>query len=253
MKSKKPLNRFFNVIPMISLCLNDGEKNLAKKVKKMLIAFVKIILQKLKTKEANENYRLIPEVYLSYIIMYFIFNPNLNVYFQRIGKKNFFNEIFAGFIRIVKKENNNNFDSDFVLKLLNCIKIQDLSDKKVIKKVFKFGIIFDIKYQIKEINYENVKNNLIENFIQLINSNFTNDFSYKITTPKIPTIFIKSNKENCNSSKINDTNFILDIGKISDFMKSTNKSKRKSKESKNDENFDEINNENKEEINTKIN
>ena len=258
MKSKKPLNKFFNIIPMITLCLNDNDKHLSKKVKNMLSAFVKIILQKLKTKDPNEAYRLIPEVYLSYIIMYFVFNPNLNVYYQRIGKKNYFTDIIANFIRIIKKVNNNNFDSDFVLKFLNCIKIQDLSDKKIIKKVFKFGIIFNIKYQIKDINYENVKNKLIDNIIQLINSNFTTDFSYKINTPKIPTIFLKSNKEKnsyniINNSKINDTsNFILDIGKISDFMKSTNKSKRKSKDSENEENNDEINNIIKEdEIDTK--
>ena len=44
----------------------------------------------------------------------------------------------------------------------------------------------------------------------------------------------------------------MDIGKISDFMKSTNKSKRKSKDSENDENNDEINSIKKEEeIDTK--
>ena len=44
----------------------------------------------------------------------------------------------------------------------------------------------------------------------------------------------------------------MDIGKISDFMKSTNKSKRKSKDSENEENNDEINNMIKEdEIDTK--
>ena len=39
---------------MITLCLNDNEKHLSKKVKNMLSAFIKIILQKLKTKEPNE-------------------------------------------------------------------------------------------------------------------------------------------------------------------------------------------------------
>ena len=73
------------------------------------------------------------------------------------------------------------------------MKKYDLSKHKIIKKIFSKNLIFDVEYELKDIDYENTKNKIIEFLIQLINSNYITDFSYGNLNPRLPSIFINNN------------------------------------------------------------
>lgn len=217
-KRNTSLTCFLNIIPMLTISFADEDKKLSNLAYAIVGSFIDILLNKLKSKEditSNSCYKYIPEVYLSYIIVYFVFNSNLNIFFQRDPKKSFFSEIINNFFKLIKKKNNNNIDSDFLLRLVNIIKNEDIKDKKVMKKIFSKGIFLKIEeYELEDIDYEKVKNGVCE-FVRGIISNYNCDFTYGNIKPKIPVIFTNNSE---NFPKLDEGNttktFILDTNKI---------------------------------------
>ena len=121
------------------------------------------------------------------------------------------------------KQNCSNIDSNFILRNLDVLKKTDLSKKKIIKKIFSNNLIFEVNYQLEDINYEDIKNKIIDFLITLINSNYISNFSYGNINPRIPLIFLNNEIYESKNKTIekNDNTFILDI----DILKSNNQSK----------------------------
>ena len=121
------------------------------------------------------------------------------------------------------KQNCSNIDSNFILRNLDVLKKTDLSKKKIIKKIFSNNLIFEVNYQLEDINYEDIKNKIIDFLIILINSNYISNFSYGNINPRIPLIFLNNEIYESKNKTIekNDNTFILDI----DILKSNNQSK----------------------------
>ena len=117
------------------------------------------------------------------------------------------------------------------------MKKYDLSKHKIIKKIFPSNLIFDVEYNLNDINYENTKNKIIDFLIQLINSNYITDFSYENLIPRLPSIFINNNiptskNKNYENEGNNSKSFILDINQINNNISNLkNKSDLKENES----------------------
>ena len=121
------------------------------------------------------------------------------------------------------KQNCSNIDSNFILRNLDVLKKTELSKKKIIKKIFSNNLIFEVNYQLEDINYEDIKNKIIDFLITLINSNYISNFSYGNINPRIPLIFLNNEIYESKNKTIekNDNTFIWDI----DILKSNNQSK----------------------------
>ena len=218
-EKKNSLDYFFNIIPMVTISFADPYKILAIKAKRIFTIFINKIYQRIKDRNLNDisSYKYIPEVYISNIIVYCVFNNNLNVYFKYNNKKSYFKTIFTEYFKIIKK---NNVDSDFILRNLDLMKKYDLSKHKIIKKIFTKNLIFDVEYELNDINYENTKNKIIDFLFQLIYSNYITDFSYGNLKPRLPSIFINKNDspiskiKNYENEVNNSKSFILEINQI---------------------------------------
>ena len=209
---------------MVTISFSDPYKLLSQKAKKIFSGFIKEISKRIKNRNLNDisSYKYIPEVYISNIISYCVFNNNLNAFFKFSNKKDFFKNIFNEFLKIIK-QNCSNIDSNFILRNLDVLKKTDLSKKKIIKKIFSNNLIFEVNYQLEDINYEDIKNKIIDFLITLINSNYISNFSYGNINPRIPLIFLNNEIYESKNKTIekNDNTFILDI----DILKSNNQSK----------------------------
>ena len=209
---------------MVTISFSDPYKLLSQKAKKIFSCFINEISKRIKNRNLNDisSYKYIPEVYISNIISYCVFNNNLNAFFKFSNKKDFFKNVFNEFLKIIK-QNCSNIDSNFILRNLDVLKKTDLSKKKIIKKIFSNNLIFEVNYQLEDINYEDIKNKIIDFLITLINSNYISNFSYGNINPRIPLIFLNNEIYESKNKTIekNDNTFILDI----DILKSNNQSK----------------------------
>ena len=209
---------------MVTISFSDPYKLLSQKAKKIFSCFINEISKRIKNRNLNDisSYKYIPEVYISNIISYCVFNNNLNAFFKFSNKKDFFKNIFNEYLKIIK-QNCSNVDSNFILRNLDVLKKTDLSKKKIIKKIFSNNLIFEVNYQLEDINYEDIKNKIIDFLITLINSNYISNFSYGNINPRIPLIFLNNEIYESKNKTIekNDNTFILNI----DILKSNNQSK----------------------------
>lgn len=213
MNQKGSITSLINIIPIIVLCFNDLNKYLSKKSKGLIGLFVTLLLNRLEQNRGENNdksfYKCIPEVYLSYIVSFFIFNANLNLLFQT-GEKKYFSDIVNAFLRIVKQGSNNKYDSDFLLKMLNKMKEERLNKHKMIKGFFTFRLVIEINdYSYEDINYEEVKNGVIELIQGIITKGYMTDYRREGIKIKLPVIFLGNRAMN----RINETNLTLNITK----------------------------------------
>lgn len=221
---------------MLIISLADPDSNIAKKAYEIISVFVHSLNDKLSKKEdktSDSAYRYHPEIYISYVLGYFIFNNNLNILIQTGSKKDlaFFSQIINTFLKIIKKQCDNNLDSDFIMKIANAIKNESMDKKKIIKKIFMKGIFLELdEYELSEINFDSVKNIICDETIRIVKKSFMNDFSYGLIKPKLPLMFSKE-QEHIEGTNDKTKSFILDPSKIvlmSSIIKSKNK--RNSKE-----------------------
>ena len=232
----RSLNFYYRIIPMLIISLADPESNISKKAYEIISVFVHFLNDKLSKKEdktSDSAYRYHPEIYISYVLGYFIFNNNLNILIQTGNKKDiaFFSQIINTFLKIIKKQCDNNLDSDFIMKIVNAIKNESMDKKKIIKKIFMKGIFLGLdEYELSDINYDSVKNTICDETIKIVKKSFMNDFSYGFIKPKLPLMFSKE-QEHIEGTNDKTKSFILDPSKIvlmSSIIKSKNK--RNSKE-----------------------
>ena len=145
--------------------------------------------------------------------MYFVFNFNLNLYYQSTYGK-YFDTSVTTYLKLIKKASNGNYDSNFLVQNCLLIKATSLTQKRVIKKI---SHVTYVKHMIKKDNYsitanelEKVKNDLCNSIIKFINMEFTTKFKYEEFKPNLPMIFtndiVKKDKDN--------THLDLEISKI---------------------------------------
>jgi hypothetical protein len=186
-------------LPILTIFFNDPDKTLKNKAIALFSNFLNYLISKChqykdydKNKIKNVMYKYLPEVYMSYIIMFFVFNSNLNLLFHSNESK-YFESIIICFLKILKKQTKNKFDSNFIIQ--NCIKIKEVSlkGKKEIKKISHVTYVQELikkdNYSVASEDYENVKNEICNMIIKIINVQFTTSFKYENFKPNVPLIF----------------------------------------------------------------
>ena len=101
-KSHRNLSRLYS---LILLGLSDPNENIEKNIKEICDIFLDMLKLKLIKYEGylnNEGYIYIPEIYIFYLIIYFIFNDHLNIYYQQSINNNkksnkYFMNIFCSY------------------------------------------------------------------------------------------------------------------------------------------------------------
>ena len=218
---KNSIYNYLNIIQILISYLNEPDKDIKKRAIDYFGKFLNFIFKKFSQykEQINENnknyfyyYKYIPESYITYLIMYIIFNPYLIVLFS-LGEKKYFQNLINVFMKILKKSTNNNYDSYFMIsiliqikeiKLLNtknkfisCLSINNdctyLNNNKNTGKVSILNKIQDnFSFKIKEFNFgnlDNLKNNLCDMVIQAIMLKFCTKIRNNNIKPLIPSIF----------------------------------------------------------------
>jgi hypothetical protein len=244
-KLEKCLNRresiyyHLHTLPILTIFSQDPDKEIKKRAGILLPKFLEYLRLKYnnyttydKQKTKNVIYKYIPEVYISYILSYSVFNTNLNLLFQSQDTK-FFENLITNFLKILKKITNNNYDSNFLIQLCLKIKSSNLKLKKVSKRMSHVTYIQNLikkdNYSVTSLDYENVKNEICSLTIKLINRNFTCKFKYDEIKPNLPLIFMESDLSFIQSTKKEDETKIdfdlskLTTGKENNFLSSLNK------------------------------
>ena len=200
-KSHRNLSRLYSII---FLGLSDPDENIEKSVKEICEIFLDMLKLKLIKYEDhlnNEGYIYIPEVYIFYLIIYFIFNNNLNIYYQSsINNDNksskYFMNIFSSYLKAMQKKFGF-VDSTFLLKALNEMKKFECKNIKHIRCLDEENVIFNYDEnndeEKPEIDFDKVKNNVIDNIMIIIYNSYLNDSKRTDTegnliNPQIPNI-----------------------------------------------------------------
>ncbi len=186
-KSHRNLTRLYSII---LLGLSDQNEKIEKSSKEILCIFLDLLKIKLIKYEYylnSDGYIYIPEVYIFYLIIFFIFNDNINIYYEtnsNINNKYFIN-IFGNYLKEIKKKFGF-VDSTFLLKALSEMKKFECKNIKKIKcldneNVFLNNQILiddnnddEIKEKI-EVNFDKVKNSVIDNIISLVYNGYLSD------------------------------------------------------------------------------
>ena len=200
-KSHRNLSRLYSII---FLGLSDPDENIEKSVKEICEIFLDMLKLKLIKYEDhlnNEGYIYIPEVYIFYLIIYFIFNNNLNIYYQSsINNDNksskYFMNIFSSYLKAIQKKFGF-VDSTFLLKALNEMKKFECKNIKHIRCLDEENVIFNYDEnndeEKPEVDFDKVKNNVIDNIMIIIYNSYLNDNKRTDTegnliNPQIPNI-----------------------------------------------------------------
>jgi hypothetical protein len=214
-----------HTLPILTIFCNDPDKEVKKRAGILLPKFINYLRLKYshytsydKQKTKNVIYKYIPEVYMSYILTYSVFNTNLNLLFQSQELK-YFENLITNFLRLLKKITNNNFDSNFLVQLCLKIKSANLKSKKVSKRIshvtYLQSHIKKDNYSLTSMDYETVKNEICSLTIKLINRNFTSNFHYEEIKPNLPLIFTEIDVSFIQSMKKEDeTKLDFDLSKL---------------------------------------
>ena len=258
-KSHRNLSRLYSII---LLGLSDPNENIEKDIKEICDIFLDMLKLKLIKYEDylnNEGYIYIPEIYIFYLIIYFIFNDHLNIYYQQSINSNnksnkYFMNIFGSYLKEIQKKFGF-IDSTFLLKALNEMKKFECKNIKKIGSLGKENIFLnyeiieedDISEDNKtEVDFDKVKNGIIDNIMAIVYNNYLSDNKRtdkegNLIYPQIPNILTGKDIQfkdnylfNFNKSKHKDEEQIEEI-KENQINNSNvkNSSIKKSKEIKN--------------------
>ena len=192
-KSHRNLTRLYSII---FLGLSDPNEKTEKSIKEICDIFLDMLKLKLIKYEEylnNEGYIYIPEIYIFYLVIYFIFNDNLNIYYQQCKKdkknnnKYFFN-IFNSYLKEIEKKFGF-VDSTFLLKALNEMKKYECKNIKKIGCLGKENFIFNLDNNDNdnnndidedndeniEVDFDKVKNSIIDNIMVIVYNNYLSD------------------------------------------------------------------------------
>ena len=189
-KSHRNLTRLYSIM---LLGLSDPNDYLEKQCKEIFMIFLdllKIKLIKYENYLNSDGYIYIPEIYIFYLIIFFIFNDNLNINYQYNLKNNnnkYFMNIFGNYLKEIKKKFGF-IDSTFLLKVLNEMKKYDCKNIKKIKcleseNVFLKNDILDEEENEGEdeskvkiiVNFDKVKNSIIDNIMSIVYNSYLSD------------------------------------------------------------------------------
>ena len=215
-KSHRNIIKLYSIILLAFSDPNEEIEKFAKETFENLLILINDKLIQYKGKLNTEGYVYIPEVFICYLIIFFIFNANLNLYYQQIeffnnkqSTKNtkYFNNILVYFFKEIKKKFKS-IDSAFLLRELNEIKKFECKNIKKIKCIDPnnlFLLILDKEDYKKEgeefieLNYDKVKNSIIDNIMSIIYNDYLSDFKREENgegiIPQIPNIFTGKDKE----------------------------------------------------------
>jgi len=230
--TKNSIYFYLNLIQILMLFLNDPEKELRKKATNIFEKFIEFVFKKffqykslidIKNKSYYYYYKYIPESYVTYIIMYIIFNPNL-ISLVQLQEKKYFQNLLKNVLKIIKKTTNGEFDSSFILEYLTQIKdIRFINEKKKFHSLINFNdnntYLYIVKAKNKILscnfeannyidkvtqfnfeNYNNSKNQICDLAIDIIKLNFNTHIKNEKIKPLIPIIFYS--KVDLNNNKI---------------------------------------------------
>jgi len=220
-KSHRNLTRLYSIM---LLGLSDPNEKIEKKCKEILGIFLdllKIKILKYENYLNSDGYIYIPEVYILYLIIFFIFNDNINVYYQqnliinnnKYQSNKYFMNIFGTYLKEIKKKFGF-VDSTFLLKVLNEMKKLDCKNIKKIKCLDKENVFlnYDFNTEIENnndesddkdkisVDFNKVKNSIIDNIMSMIYSDFLSDKKRTDNNgngiqPQIPNILTGKDKE----------------------------------------------------------
>ena len=190
-KSHRNLTRLYSII---LLGLSDPNEKIEKSTKEICSIFLDMLkLKSLKYEDHlnNEGYIYIPEIYIFYLVIYVIFNNNLNIYYQQsMNTKNnnskYFINIFSTYLKEIQKKFGF-VDSTFLLKALNEMKKYECNNIKKIGCIEKENVFFKFNETIEnedsnddnnqkiDLDLDKVKNSLIDNIMIIVYNNYLSD------------------------------------------------------------------------------
>ena len=191
-KTHRNLTRLYSII---LLGLADQNEKIEKKCKEIFGVFLDLLKIKLIKYEDylnTDGYIYIPEVYIFYLIIFFIFNDNINIYYQqnsiiydnKYKNNKYFMNIFGNYLKEIKKKFGF-VDSTFLLKVLNEMKKYDCKNIKHIKCLDKENVFInyddidndkdDENNEKIEVNFDKVKNSVIDNIMSIVYSDYLSD------------------------------------------------------------------------------
>ena len=191
-KSHRNLTRMYSIM---LLGLSDPNEKIEKNCKDIFGIFLDLLRIKLIKYEDflnTDGYIYIPEVYIFYLIIFFIFNDNINIYYQQNSNINnnkfqnnkYFMNIFSTYLKEIKKKFGF-VDSTFLLKVLNEMKKFECKNIKRIKCLDKENVF--LNYDIIEgdnedenkekiqVNFDKVKNSVIDSVMSIVYANYLSD------------------------------------------------------------------------------
>jgi len=230
---KNSIYHYLNIIQILILYLNEPNKELSKKGLDIFSKFINFICKKfiqykqqidVESKAYFYYYKYIPETYITYLIMYIVFNPNL-ISLVQLHEKKYFQDLIKKFLKVIKKSTNDNYDSSLLLGILIQIKEIELINPK-----HKFISLISInnnntyldnliaKNKVSIYNqisnnlcskisefmfhyYNQTKNIICDIALDIIKLNFSTKLKYDKIKPLIPIIFYS--KDVINKSKLN--------------------------------------------------
>ena len=261
-KTHRNLTRLYSIM---LLGLSDPNETIEKNCKEIFGVFLDLLKIKLIKYEDylnTDGYIYIPEVYVFYLIIFFIFNDNINIYYQQSSiiynnkyqSNKYFMNIFGNYLKEIKKKFGF-VDSTFLLKVLNEMKKCDCKNIKHIKCLDKENVFVNYDYiendnndensEKIEVNFDKVKNSVIDNIMSMIYSDYLSDTKRtdkdgNCIYPQIPNILTGKDvefKDNYlfNFNKYNDIKNDQEEEKNNDINNNSNifNSSKKSKENKN--------------------
>ena len=261
-KTHRNLTRLYSIM---LLGLSDPNETIEKHCKEIFGVFLDLLKIKLIKYEDylnTDGYIYIPEVYVFYLIIFFIFNDNINIYYQQSSiiynnkyqNNKYFMNIFGNYLKEIKKKFGF-VDSTFLLKVLNEMKKCDCKNIKHIKCLDKENVFVNYDYiendnndensEKIEVNFDKVKNSVIDNIMSMIYSDYLSDTKRTDKDgngiyPQIPNILTGKDvefKDNYlfNFNKYNDIKNLQEEEKNNDINNNSNifNSSKKSKENKN--------------------
>ena len=259
-KTHRNLTRLYSIM---LLGLSDPNETIEKHCKEIFGVFLDLLKIKLIKYEDylnTDGYIYIPEVYVFYLIIFFIFNDNINIYYQQSSiiynnkyqSNKYFMNIFGNYLKEIKKKFGF-VDSTFLLKVLNEMKKCDCKNIKHIKCLDKENVFVNYDYiendndensEKIDVNFDKVKNSVIDNIMSMIYSDYLSDTKRTDKDgngiyPQIPNILTGKDvefKDNYlfNFNKYNDMKNVKEEEKNNDISNNSNifNSSKKSKENK---------------------
>jgi len=149
-KSHRNLTRLYSIMLLGLSDPNDKIEKNCKEIFGIFLDLLKIKLIKYEDFLNTDGYIYIPEVYIFYLIIFFIFNDNINIYYQQNSNINnskyqnnkYFMNIFVTYLKEVKKKFGF-IDSTFLLKVLNEMKKFECKNIKKIKCLDKENVFLN--------------------------------------------------------------------------------------------------------------